>query len=411
MGQFGFFAIQGILLARFLGPDNRGAFAAASLYPQALLYLGLLGAPELFAGYASRSNLDASLRRSALRYGLFSGFVTAAICMFLAWSSLPPALRWVMPWAALCALTVPLQHVRLAVQAVDHGQRQFTRYNAVRLTAAAAFPLALVVGWLVGKTDFQSTCWLFVAAQLFSMLLVQFGMSEPWFGTSELPIGKALSDARGLIGAWLSAELLERIDMVLVLLIATDQQTLGFYAAAVPIASVMIILPNTAGLYAFNRGTSSKQTLTVAEVWRMVSLGLGLQFLTAGMLAALLPWIVPILFGKSFEPTIAFAWALLPAGVFRGLIQTCDSYLRARQRPMAGVKARAVAVPILLLFCWFAVKPLGAMAVPLGLSLAQAICFAIMLRAVLMDVTSSTEPSSSNSPISSTSTSNSTVAG
>lgn len=386
MGQFGFFAIQGILLARFLGPDNRGAFAAASLYPQALLYLGMLGAPELFAGYASRTDADAGLRRAALRYGVFSGFITAAICILLTWSSLPEALRWVLPWAVLCALTVPMQHVRLAVQAVDHGQRQFTRYNAVRLTAAAAFPFALVIGWLIGRTDFESTCWLFAAAQLFSMALIQFGMREPWLGSARPSIGQSLSDARGLIGAWLSAELLERIDMVLVLLIATDQPTLGFYAAAVPIASVMIILPNTAGLYAFNHGASRSQSLTKGDVWRIFGIGLSLQVLIAGALAALLPVIVPLLYGSSFERTIAFAWALLPAGIFRGLLQTCDSYLRARQRPTAGIKARAIAVSILLLCCWFSVGSLGAMAVPLSLSLAQAVCFVIMLRAVLMDV-------------------------
>ncbi len=66
LGSFGLFAIQGVLLARMLGPDQRGAFAAAGLYPQALLYLGMLGAPELFAGYASRNLDDPKLRRSAL---------------------------------------------------------------------------------------------------------------------------------------------------------------------------------------------------------------------------------------------------------------------------------------------------------------------------------------------------------
>lgn len=385
LGSFGLFAIQGVLLARLLGPEQRGAFAAAGLYPQALLYLGMLGAPELFAGYASRNLEDSKLRRSASRYGLFAGCLTSLICVGLTWLTLPSDLRWVMPWAGLCALTVPLQQIRLAIQAVDHGQRQFGRYNAVRLAAAAAFPMMLCIAWLFNRTDFQSTIWLFVAAQVLSLALVQFGMNQSWIGESAVRIPTALKDARGLIGAWISAEILERVDMVLILILVANQEVLGYYAAAVPIASVMIIIPNTAGLYAFNRGARQGENLTTSEVWRFLGLGLLVQIAVAIALAVVLPYVIPLLYGQSFQPTVAFTWALLPAGVFRGLLQACDSYMRARQKPVAGVKARAIAIPVLLIFSWLAVPKLDALAVPIGLSLALGVCFAIMVRAVLLD--------------------------
>ncbi len=147
----------------------------------------------------------------------------------------------------------------------------------------------------------------------------------------------------------------------------------------------MIIIPNTAGLYAFSRGARQGENLSTSEVWKFLGLGLLVQTAVAIALAVVLPYVIPLLYGKSFQPTVAFAWALLPAGIFRGLLQACDSYMRARQKPVAGVKARAIAVPVLLLFSWLAVPKLDALAVPIGLSLAQGVCFAIMVRAVLLD--------------------------
>lgn len=384
-GAFGLFAIQGILLARFLGPDQRGAFAATGLYPQALLYLGMLGATELFAGYASGHHADGPLRRAAARYGLATGIFTTAICIALAWITLPTEFRWVFPWAVVTALTVPLQQIRLAVCAVDHGQRHFTRYNAIRLASAAAFPILLSIGSLFIKIDFQVACWLFIAAQVISLALVQLTMNESWLGPASIDISSALRQARGLIGSWLTAEILERADMVLVLLLVANQETMGFYAAAVPIASVMIILPNTAGLYAFNRGARAGEHLTSHEVWRFLGVGLALQIVFALLLAAALPLVIPWLYGESFQSTVAYAWALLPAGIFRGLLQACDSYVRARQQSSIGIKARAISIPILLLFSLLTVSRLGALAIPIGLSLAQGVSFIIMAQAIVRD--------------------------
>ncbi len=217
LGAFGFFALQGILLARMLGPELRGAFAAAVLFPQALLYLGLLGAPELFAGYAARGTPDAPLRRSAARYGWWAGLLSLMVCLVLDFVLIRAEFRWVLPLACLCAITLPLQQIRLAVQAVDHGQRQLSRYNQGRLLAAAAFPIVLCLALLLKIHDITSVCWIFVGSQAIALLLAQRGMRESWQGPMAVSVPQAMSEARPLIAAWFASELLERIDMCLML--------------------------------------------------------------------------------------------------------------------------------------------------------------------------------------------------
>ncbi len=392
LGAFGFFALQGILLARMLGPELRGAFAAAVLFPQALLYLGLLGAPELFAGYAARAMADAPLRRSAALYGWWAGALSLVVCLVLDFVWIRAEFRWVLPLACLCALTLPLQQIRLAVQAVDHGQRKLRRYNQGRLLAAAAFPIGLCVARLLNLTDIHSVCWVFVISQAVALLLAQRGMRESWHGPVAVPVVRAMSEAKPLIAAWMTSELLERIDMCLMLAMVSDQATLGYYAAALPIAALLIIVPNAASLYAFNLGARSDEIPSVGYVWRILLSGLLIQIVCAAALALTLPILVPFFYGDKFAATITFAWWLLPAGMFRGLLQAIDGYLRARGKAWLSVVVRLTGTALLIAVATTTGGLLerwnwdAAYAIPLGLSLALAFCFVVMSGAMLLDV-------------------------
>lgn len=391
LGAFGFFALQGILLARMLGPELRGAFAAAVLFPQALLYLGLLGAPELFAGYAARGLANAPLRRSAALYGCWAGILSLLVCLAFDAVFIRSEFRWVLPLACLCAITLPMQQIRLAVQAVDHGQRQLSRYNQGRLLAAAAFPIVLCIAMLLHIHDITSVCWMFVGSQALALLVAQRGMRESWRGPLAVPVPQAMSEARPLIAAWFASELLERIDMCL-MLIVSDQATLGYYAAAVPIAAMLIIVPNAASLYAFNLGARSDEIPSVRYVWRVLLSGLAIQIVCAGLLAVMLPILVPLFYGDKFASTITFAWWLLPAGIFRGLLQAIDGYLRARGQALFSVIVRLLGTVILIVTATTTGKLLeqanwdAAYAIPLGLSLALGFCFVVMSAAMLLDV-------------------------
>lgn len=393
LGAFAFFAVQGILLARILGPEMRGAFAAAVLFPQSLLYVGLLGAPELFAGYAARGAENGPLRRSAARYGLVAGLISLVACLALDAVFIRAEFRWVLPLACWCAFSLPLQQIRLAVQAVDHGQRELSRYNQGRILAAAAFPLLLVVALAAGVRDLQSICILFVVSQALALLLAQRGMHQSWRGAGAVGLPRAFGDARPLMAAWLASELLERLDMCLMLALISDEATLGYYAAAVPIAALLIIVPNAASLYAFNLGARSDEIPDARLVRRALLVGLLIQIVSGLALAAALPWLVRLFYGERFAPTVVYAWLLIPAGMFRGLLQAIDGYLRARGKAMISVAARLAATVVLIGVSLGAPLVLGhwnlptSYAIPIGLSMALGFCFVVMSAVALVDVT------------------------
>lgn len=371
-----------------LGPAGRGMFAAAIMFPQALLYLGLLGAQELFAGYAAEKHDNAELRRSAALYGLFCGILSMLMCWGFNFLTLRGEFASVLPLACLCACTMPLQQIRLSVQAVDHGQRQFRRYNQVRLLAAAAFPTLLVIGWSLGFRSLRDAAVLFVLAQACSFLLCQLGMTGSWIGKQTVSLPKALHEARGLIGAWVSTEVLERLDLVLMMVLIASDETLGRYSAAIPIAALMIILPNSVSLYAFNRGARQGELLSTSAAWRYLGLGLGVQIASGLVFAALLPIFVPMFYGEAFMPTVTYAWFLLPAAGFRGLLLAIDGYLRARKKATVGIKARLTVLPIMILVAIAARPWCQEFSIPLGLSVAQALCFFILAAAMVAETKS-----------------------
>ena len=75
LAVFGIFFVQGIILARILGPLGRGEFGTSIQIPRdLLLYAGLLGGIEIVNSYASKGVRSlVKLRYSAARLGLITG--------------------------------------------------------------------------------------------------------------------------------------------------------------------------------------------------------------------------------------------------------------------------------------------------------------------------------------------------
>lgn len=388
IGVFGFFAVQGIVLARMLGPIGRGEFAVANLYGQALLYVCMLGAPEIFARLAATSNEDASIRRSALNYAFFTGFFTVIVCTILSALTIKTDQRYLLSLAVVCALGAAAQQVRISVQAVDHGKRQMFRYNVSRLIAGALFPAGLLIGWLCGFNDVKSAAWTLLITSVVAIGLCQWGMAESWLGSTAIRISSALKSAKSLVGSIAINELMERSDMILIVwfLANVELDTVGAYAAAVPIASVMLIIPNAVSLYVFNRAARPDEIPKTSELWITFFVMLGIQVVAGLALALLMPYMLPWLYGERFETAVAFAQALIPAAALRGILQAGDAYLRARGLSMAGIPPRILGLVVLYLTAIVGWAKLGPFAVPLGLTSAQVICCLLVVWAIHKDI-------------------------
>ncbi len=376
---------QGILLARLLGPEQRGEYFTAVFYSQLLLYIGLLGGLEVICRYAADTGVDRQgLRRSALWFGLTVGTITMLAVLLCNVVAIPADKRYLVPLACLCSLSVIGQQVMLIVTAIDRGAGNFGRYNAQRIFAAALFPtlILLCTPWV--KIDPTVAAILFVVASFLSMAACLIGTERPFTGPSHPPVPQVLRQGRPYFFSMLSTDLFERLDLILVLWLS-PLITQGFYAAMVPAVYPLTVIPNTLGMFLFNAGTRDDSRLQVRDVHRILASSLLVQFVTTGVFMLMIGPVVRLLYGEEFSGAVIFALWLAPVAALRGIIQGLDSYLKGRGRPLAPLNGRIVSAVILLVGTWLLFPTLQTLAIPVAALASQVVCLVWLAAIVYAD--------------------------
>ena len=392
-------AIQGVLLARILGPEARGEYSAVAFYTQTLTYIGLLGALLAIARRAAQGVENyQDLSRSALRLGAATGAATIGVTILLLFAGLPADKRFLAPLGIVCALLLPCEHIRLSLLAVDQGRGQFRRFNLLRLSAACTFPLALVLPWAMGLDSLPLVVGLTVAASAASLLLtLSAGQRVSWRGPISPAPSKLLREGLPYAAALAASDVFNRLDMLLVLWLA-DLTSQGYYAAAVPAANLLIVAPNALSIFSFNAGARLEDR---PELRSMLRVGAGIaifQACSAVAFAAVLEPLMVLVYGERFRGAVTLALALLPAYAINGCSQVAEGYLRGRGKPSAGIWARvagcaAMALAVPLLFSRW-----QTLSIPIAASIGQAVAGLWISWAVWADARHSAEQADDIAP-------------
>lgn len=378
--------VQGILLARLLGPQGRGEYATAVLYGQVLLYIGLFGAIEVVCRYAANPRIRReSLRRTAVRLSMITSSITITLVILLSSFALPDDKRYLWPLAIVCAFSILGQQVMLIVSAVDRGRGDFTRYNRLRMFAAAIFPALLIGGATIAQPTITSTCWLLVVATLISMLPCLIP-AKPSDGTEEAPPTlQLLREGRPFGISMLATDILDRIDLLLILWL-TSIVTQGYYTAMIPVAYPLTVIPNTLGLFLFNAGAKEGGGLDSKKVTQILASSLGLQtVMTIGFLMLVDP-VVRFVYGEEFGPAVSFAMWLAPIAAVKGIIQGLESYVKGRGKPLATIHIRLVSAMVMLVSIAMLYSFTGAYAIVQGALAGQIMCLLGIVALIYRDV-------------------------
>ena len=377
---------QGILLARLLGPEGRGAYATAVLYVQMFLYIGLFGGLEVICKYAAEAQVDQTkLRRAALWLGLTTGAITSIAVAILSITLLPENRSHLIPHAVICALSIAGQQVMLIMTAVDRGSGQFGAYNIRRIIAAAAFPLILLIAVCFVDVNVMLTCWLFVAASVISMIACLVGVTNPFRGASHPTVPRLLKESRPYAFSMLVTDLFDRMDLFLITWFVALQQQ-GLYAAMVPVVYPLTVIPNTMGLFLFNAGADQNRKLKTRDVHRILGLAIGVQTLMTIAFMILVDPVVRFLYSEAFAPAVVFAYWLAPASAIKGILQGLDSYLKGRGRPLSVMWCRFASAVVMLIAAWLLFDSYGTVAIAMAALIGQIVSLIWFAAIVYADV-------------------------
>jgi O-antigen/teichoic acid export membrane protein len=353
----------GILIARALGPDGRGAyglFVLSAAFGQLLFGLGIGNAAIYYINKGEASVRDAVSAAHVVTFAsgaLTLGFIwlmdildaSAVLGIPDAWFNDPLDIG-ISQWLLIAAVPALLYWnlMRLILQAesrfVDLGISTIAQ-QALLITAIMAVSLT---GDLTPTTAALCLIGATVAAGAFSLVRVgleHFDVGQilwPRFGTIRKLAGFGLQGETGNILQLLNYRLDQYVVRYFVGL-----GGVGIYAVSVSMTEAMFVLANAVALVLLPRMTANEEEAQwIAPLATRNTVFIGAA--GALCLAIAAPILIPLAFGDAYSDSVEPLWFLLPGTVALVGSKVLTSYIFSQGRPLVNTGITAASLVVTL---------------------------------------------------------------
>ena len=328
--------VNGILLARLLGPAGKGDYYLLILLPSTTMVLIQLGLPQSFLYFAARGRTAGMLTKAVV--------LTAALTLagFIALTVLMPVLRSAILhgldiWLILFAfLALPLAIGATFATGIVMGRQAVRAYAAVNMVypiATTAF-LLLILGGL-GPSVLGAVAVYLIASsiQTIGFTIAARRVAAANVAPETVAYRELFRYGLPLFPATLTQFFSYRADAFLIaFLIADPSEPLGFYSMAVGLAELVFFFPNAVATLFFPhvagspREDSDSQVAMVCRVTFLV---------TAAVAVLLVPgaWVMISVLLPAFGPSIPPLLVLLPGVVALSATKVVSGYISGIGRP------------------------------------------------------------------------------
>lgn len=369
--------LGGVVLARWLGPHDRGILALVLLLPATAITLAKLGVPQSCVYFINRDKWPATtVASNAMSLALLLGTAVAAACWLLREPLLATVLPGVPPWAlALALVRVPLLLIDDYFFGVLQAVGNYRIYNQ-RLIVGELLRIAAIFVALVG-----------FGMGLFAAVLIHTAVSAVivvWLLVGvyrEIPFSLRIDTGllRGQLAfgfksyvQTLTQHMLLRIDVYMIAYYLGPAET-AFYSLALRFTEMVLEIPQAVGLVLFPRLAS----LPAAEIYRLTAQTcrrtLALTSVFAAGLAVLGPPVIVLWYGDDYapagDPLVWAAIGIIAMSIYVIVTRAFTSQNRQRVNIAAGIPALGLNVVLNALL----IPPLGIT----GAALATAVSYTI----------------------------------
>lgn len=346
----GVLVVTGVLVARTLGPEDRGYLAFVFLVPAILQQIGTLGLPLATTYYiAGDRTRERAVLRTIRTPAIAQVVVLAAIQGVVLWFLVGDDPIQVREAAAVSLAVLAGSLSDIYGKAILQGQRRYAAHNLM-WNGIATFYLVGVVALVVsGTADLVTISIAWVLANLASgtLTLAVALSSRAVEGSQALSLSRMLRfGLKGLFGN-VSPVATFRLDQAVIGLFLAPE-ALGLYVAALAFTNLpgfiskgiaTIALPHVAWTHAGGRSDESRRFFVIA-IGLTGAIVLVLE-LTAG-------WLVPLFFGSDFDAAVVLTRILLIGAFFTGARRVLTDSTSAKGRPGLGSMAELVSWIVLV---------------------------------------------------------------
>jgi O-antigen/teichoic acid export membrane protein len=334
-----------LLVTRALGPSGRGSVAFLTVTALVTAWIARLGVTEATVVFAAqRPRSRSALLTNSLTFSSLMGLAGAAVVCGTLW--LVPALRPNGVGAVeLGVLAVSI----LAACLADAGYRfmlgcsQFRTHALVTMATSWLYPLLAVVLWAsFGLTVALGTAvWAATQAMravaLFSVAIRREGLGLPSLGLLHETISFGV---RAWFGT-LADSLGFRIDQILLALIASET-ALGFYVVAVNLSEILLYFPGAVSTALLPLAARSEAGPRLGQTLRAYRSATYVTLASIVLSAAIVPPLIPLVFGASFHASATPFLLLLPGLIgFTAMIVFCNALIASSLPTLSSIPPAA----------------------------------------------------------------------
>jgi enterobacterial common antigen flippase len=365
----------GILVARLLLPDGRGALAAIIFWPSLIWSLAMLSLEQAVAYQVARTD-PRRLRANGDAISLALGLATAIVTVVLVPYLLGPERRDLWWVTQIYALTlIPIISLGAMLRGIDYGELKIGRYNLWRLLGAGVHVVGLLVIWLLDVVSVAAALWAFwsslVAMAVGPLLVRRFSarMRPSW------PEAAALLRIMGRFQGTNLVFLLNTHADRAVIILLYDNVAIGLYVVALTWASTGLspvwgAFQSIAFPYLSGESDPDRQRRFLA---RGIRYACCLLTAAAAVLTAVTYWLLPFFFGAGFRAAVPVAIALLVAHVPLALRQIVVHSLRGLGETRSGTVAELLTLMTFAAVAWPGAALLGLTGFGVALAIANAV--------------------------------------
>lgn len=338
--------LTGVMLARILGPEGRGALAAIQNPATILFGVGALGITTAAAYFSGRDpRLAGSLMTTALVALLLWSIPLVAIAYLLMPSLLNAQSASVIHYAQIYLLIIPIQFAIGVPFWVLQGLGEFKLWNILRFQGPIAWLAVIGLAWVLGRVTVEAISLFYLAVMFFvACVFVMVAIRrippphQPELARMPALLRYGLPTSLTVVPQQLNL----RLDQ---LLMATflSADVLGLYVVAVAWSGAFSPLLTSVSQVVFPRLAATHDKQVQAEtLHRTLRLSmLSVAMLTIALLAVT-PFLLPLLFGAAFVPAVPAALILIVAAAMANFNQVAGEGLRGLGVPKLPMVAEFI---------------------------------------------------------------------
>jgi O-antigen/teichoic acid export membrane protein/O-antigen ligase len=378
---------SGVLVARSLGPQDRGYLALLVVVSGVCILIGTMGLPQAATYYIARERSHArQIAASLVRTGVFQVVATLALQ-----TAVLAALVMHEPGRVKAAALISLAMVPgiLALAwggAILQGQQRFAAFNLLRILPTAVYVVVVLAAFLLDSADLVRVMTIWAGANFVGGFLA-LGVA-----VRGLPKGPAQGQPpahseirrfglKSLFGSISPIDAL-RLDQAVVGLLLTPV-ALGLYVVAQALTNLPRIVAYSVGGVAYPQVASEHDPAAARRVlWRYFFIGVALSVLVVMVLGAAAGEIVTFFFGSEFEDATGTARILLLATLFMAARRVLTDGVNGLGHPGLGTLAEIASWVLLVPAVAILLPPFGVEGVALALTFAWAGSLLLLLALV-----------------------------